>query len=113
MIESYTFGRMEVNGHTYTSDLIIYPDKIPQDSWWRDTGHRLSLKDIQDVLKEKPEVIIIGTGFTGLMKVEEEVKQYAQDNMIVLVIKKTKNAVQNFNEIATKKKTVGAFHLTC
>lgn len=112
MIESYTFGRMEVNGHTYTSDLILYPDKV-QDSWWRETGHRLSLKDIKDVLKEEPEVIIIGTGFTGLMKVEEEVKQYAQDNGIVLVIKKTKKAVQNFNEIAAKKKTVGAFHLTC
>jgi len=26
MIESYSFGRMKIDGVTYTSDLIIFPD---------------------------------------------------------------------------------------
>jgi hypothetical protein len=112
MIESYSFGLMVIDGQKYTSDLIIFPDRI-QSSWWRITGHRLCLQDLESVIKEEPEVLTIGTGFTGLMKVEEEVKNYAQEKGIILIIEKTKKATQKFNELAPTKKTIGAFHLTC
>lgn len=112
MIESYAFGRMDVDGHTYTSDLIIFPDRV-NDSWWRKSGHNLCLEDIEDVLKEEPEVLVVGTGFYGIVSVEEEVKSQAQSQGIEFIIEKTKKAVQSFNKFASKKKTIGAFHLTC
>jgi hypothetical protein len=103
---------MEIKGQAYTSDLILFPDKI-NDSWWRQTGHKLSLPDIEEVFLEIPEVLVIGTGFYGIMKVGEDVKQAAQAKGITLIIEKTENAVQRYNEISSKKKTIGAFHLTC
>lgn len=112
MIDSYTFGRMVVGGRPYTSDLIIFPDKI-QESWWRKSGHKLCMEDVKEVFKGEPKVIVIGTGFAGLMKVEEEVEQYAQSKGIQLVIEKTKKAIEKFNEASSTKRTVGAFHLTC
>lgn len=112
MIESYEFGRMEIQGKTYTSDLILFPDKI-KDSWWRETGHKLSLKDVEDVFQDAPEVFVIGTGYYGLMKVEEDVKKQAKAKGITLVVEKTEKSVQSYNAMASKKKTVGAFHLTC
>jgi len=112
MIESYNFGIIVIDGQKYTSDLIIFPDRI-ESSWWRNTGHRLCLQDLESVIKEEPEVLVVGTGFTGLMKVEEEVKNYAQEKGITLVIEKTKKATQRYNELAPTKKTIGAFHLTC
>jgi len=112
MIESYAFGRMDVDGRTYTSDLIIFPGRI-NDSWWRKSGHIVCLEDIEDVFKAEPEVLVIGTGFYGIVKVEEEVKRRARSQGIELIIEKTKKAVQSFNEFASKKKTIGAFHLTC
>ncbi len=112
MIESYAFGRMDVDGRTYTSDLIIFPGRI-NDSWWRKSGHIVCLEDIEDVFKAEPEVLVIGTGFYGIVKVEEEVKSRARSQGIELIIEKTKKAVQGFNEFAPKKKTIGAFHLTC
>jgi len=112
MIEGYSFGLMVIKGQKYTSDLIIFPDKV-QDSWWRKSGHKLSLQDLEGILKEEPEILVIGTGFVGLMKVEEEVKNYAREKWIILIIEKTKQAVQKFNELAPSKKTIGAFHLTC
>ncbi len=112
MIESYDFGRMDVDGRTYTSDLIIFPDRV-NDSWWRKSGHKLCLADIEDVLKEEPEALVVGTGFYGIMSVEDEVKSYAQSQGIELIIAKTKKAAQSYNEFASKKKTIGAFHLTC
>ncbi len=112
MIDSYSFGRMEIRGQAYTSDLILFPDKI-KDSWWRESGHTLSLRDMEDVFQETPEVIVVGTGFYGIMKVEEEVKQAAHSKGITLVIEKTEKAVESYNKIAPQKKTIGAFHLTC
>ena len=47
------------------------------------------------------------------MKVEDEVKQQARSRGIELIIEKTEEAVRKFNELYTKKKTIGAFHLTC
>jgi hypothetical protein len=103
---------MDVDGHTYTSDLIIFPDRV-NDSWWRKSGHNLCLEDIEDVLKEQPEVLVVGTGFYGIVNVEEEVRSEFQSQGIELIIAKTEEAVQSFNKFASEKKTVGAFHLTC
>jgi len=36
MIESYSFGQMVIDGQEYTSDLIIFPDRI-NSSWWRNS----------------------------------------------------------------------------
>lgn len=112
MIDSYSFGRMVVNSQTFTSDIIIFPDRINQ-SWWRKSGHRLCLEDMKEVFKAEPEVIVIGTGFYGLMKVEKEVKEKARSQEILFIVENTKKAVQKFNEFSSKKKTVAAFHLTC
>lgn len=112
MIESYDFGAMVVDGMMCTDDLILLPDRI-KSSWWRKEGHKLALEDIGDVLREDIEVLVIGTGFFGLMKVSSEVSQAVQSKGIVLRIEKTKQAAQIFNEFAVHKKTAGAFHLTC
>lgn len=112
MIESYTFGSMVVDGQKYTADLIIFPGRI-KSSWWRKTGHTLSMKDIEDVFKEEPEVLVVGTGAMGVMKVEDEVKRYSKEHGIKLIIEKTAKAVESFNTLSEEKRTIGAFHLTC
>jgi hypothetical protein len=112
MIESYDFGAMVVDGTKYTADLILLPGRI-EPSWWRKKGHQLALEDIDDVLQEDIEVLVIGTGFFGLMKVSSEVSQAVLSKGIVLRIEKTPKAAQIFNEFAVHQKTAGAFHLTC
>ena len=71
MIDSYDFGRIVVDGKAYTSDVIIFPDKV-KDNWWRKEGHALYIEDIESVVKEKPEVLIVGTGNYGLLEVLQE-----------------------------------------
>jgi len=103
---------MVIDEKVYTSDLIIYPDRI-EASWWRRSGHRLCLADTEHIFLDEPEAVVIGTGFMGVMKIEEEVKQHMQKKGISLSIEKTQKAAQIFNTLSTQKKTVGAFHLTC
>ncbi len=48
-IEHYSFGKIIINGKTYTSDVIIYPEKVDS-SWWRKQGHSLYIDDLKDVI---------------------------------------------------------------
>ena len=103
---------MEISGEIYTSDLIVYPNRIDA-SWWRKTGHRLCMDDIHEILEEKFDVLVVGTGYWGLMEVDKEVVQHAKLAKIDLVIEKTQKAVDLFNTLSKQKKTIAAFHLTC
>lgn len=113
MIESYDFGHITVNGKSYHSDVIIFPNRV-KDDWWRKEGHRLCIEDLEDVLEAKPDVLVVGTGYSGLMKVPMEVKQYLEERGIEVVVQRTRKACETFNQLAqSEKKAVAAFHLTC
>jgi len=112
MINSYDFGRIVVDGKAYTSDVIIFPDKI-KDNWWRKEGHALYIEDIESVIVEKPEVLIVGTGNYGLLKVLPETKEYIESKGIELIVEPTDKACKMYNEISKDKKAVATLHLTC
>jgi len=112
LIESYSFGKIVIDGKTYTSDVILYPGKV-DDSWWRKSGHLLQREDLKDVIKYNPEVLIVGTGAYGLMKVLDETKQFLKSEGIELIVEETKKACKIYNELKGKKKVSAVFHLTC
>jgi hypothetical protein len=111
-IQHYSFGRITIDGKTYTSDVIIYPDRI-NSSWWRKEGHFLQMDDLKDVIDTRPEVIIIGTGYSGIMKVSEDVINKFKSMKIDVHVARTTDAVNLFNELSGKRKTVACLHLTC
>ena len=84
-IEKYKFGNLVVDGRSFDSDVIVYPDHV-DDSWWRDEGHRVSINDIRDVVDFGPEVIIIGKGDPGLMSVPENTREFIQSKGIELIM---------------------------
>ena len=112
MIESYSFGDIEIDGDRYTNDVKIFPDHI-EDNWWREEGHSLHPEDIEDVIEESPEVLIVGTGAYGRMKVPEETRDYIESNGIDLITEKSGSAWETYNKLCKKKEVVAALHLTC
>jgi hypothetical protein len=111
-IEHYSFGKIKINGRTYTSDVIIFPNRV-NPSWWRLEGHLLQIPDLKEIMAERPSVLVIGTGFYGTMKVPGETLDYLKSNNIEVYVKNTREAVDFYNEISEKRPTVAAFHLTC
>jgi hypothetical protein len=106
---------MVINGKRYTSDVIIFPDRV-LDGWWRREGHRLYVEDLKEVLsaEPKPEVLVVGTGYSGLMKVSPGVEEVLRGSGIKLIAQPTKRACQTFNELLKSgRRVVAAFHLTC
>ncbi len=111
-IDSYQFGEIVISGKEYSADVIIFPDRVI-DNWWRETGHELCPEDITEVLKEKLDVLIVGCGIQGLMKMLPEVEQAAQVQGIKLIVETTDKACNTYNQLCHSKRLVAAFHLTC
>jgi len=111
-IESYHFGQITINGKKYSSDVVIFPDGV-RDNWWRKTGHELRVEDIAEVIAENPEVLLVGTGASGLMKVLPEVEQLAQARGIRLIVETTDKACDIYNRLCHSQRLVAALHLTC
>jgi hypothetical protein len=111
-VQSYRFGRMVVDGRSYSNDLILLPDGVIS-NWWRDEGHRLSAADLEDVFDARPEVLVVGTGASGLMKVPQEIREVIKEAGIDLRIAKSGRAWELYNDLQEQQPTAGAFHLTC
>ena len=111
MIDSYSFGNIIVDGKSFDHDLIILPGRTID--WWREEGHTCALIDLEAIKEEKFDVLIIGTGHSGLMKVLPEVSDFFKKKGVKVIAKDTKSATEEYNRLSKEKKVVGAFHLTC
>jgi len=111
-IDHYSFGKIIVDGKTYASDVIIYPDRV-DDSWWRKEGHYLQKADVADIVAARPDLLIVGTGAHGVMTVPESTITFLEAHNVSVLIEKTGRAVEFFNTQPQGKKVVAALHLTC
>ncbi len=111
-IGEYSFGSIVIDGEKYKSDVIIYRDHVDS-NWWRVKGHSLCKKDIEGVIREKPQVVVVGTGNFGYMSVSDEVVRIMKDEGIDLVVQKTEKACKTFNQLKKEKDVIACLHLTC
>jgi hypothetical protein len=112
-IESYSFGRITIDGQTYSKDVIILPDRV-WDGWWREEGHALSVADLDVALEANPDLLVVGSGSFGLMKVSPETRAEVNARGIELHVAKTKKATQLYNTFARRgARVVAALHLSC
>ena len=112
-IDSYQFGKIVVDGTSYSSDIIIIGNTI-KSNWWREQGHSLAAEDLETVIAAKPAVLVVGCGASGLMKVPSQTQQVLQEHNIQLEMFDTGKAVERFNELNQKGENIAAaLHLTC
>lgn len=114
MIDSTAFGVMTIDGRTYTSDVIIFPDGRVRDGWWRKRGHVLSVDDILVLVDAAPKVIVAGTGTSGRMRPEAGLMDFLKERDILMIAEPNPRAVEIYNrKIASGVETGACFHLTC
>ncbi|MCX5893485.1 MAG: Mth938-like domain-containing protein [Deltaproteobacteria bacterium] len=111
-IDSYEFGSIVIDGRTYRADLLIWPGRIKAD-WWRSAGHLLQLPDVAEALAAAPQVLVVGTGESGRMRLDPELVAYLKEKGIDLVAQRTREACRSLNELAGKRHLAAALHLTC
>jgi hypothetical protein len=112
-IDSYEFGRIVIDGVAYNSDCLILGSGV-RANWWRKQGHVLSIEDVQPVIEAKPQVLIIGTGASGMMRVPAETRNFLTEHKIKVETLSTARAVERFNKLSSQGTNVAAaLHLTC
>lgn len=111
-ITSFKFGKICIDGHEYTSDVILFPEGIFH-PWWRKQGHRVVFRDVEKVLQRAPQVVIFGTGTSELVKVDPEVITMLEELGARVILAPTGEACRRYNNCCDKEATVACLHLTC
>ncbi len=112
-ISNYSYSTITVDGKVYNKDLIIFPDWVRSD-WWRKEVHNLSADDLSEVINYGPELLVVGKGSSGFMKISRATKKALRAAKIELIEADTAEAVEILNsKFKLGRKVVGAFHLTC
>lgn len=112
-IGNYKFGEIEVDGEIYTGDIKIVAGSVIS-NWWRGEGHVLAVSDIEEILSDPPQVLVVGMGLPGLMKVNGELRERLAAIGTSLIEEPTPGAAATFNKLTRSgSKVAGAFHLTC
>jgi hypothetical protein len=60
-----------------------------------------------------PEVVVVGTGYVGMMKVSSETRLYVQKKGIELLVEKTREACGLVNDLSKSKRVLAGLHMTC
>ncbi len=112
-IDHYRFGRIGIAGQDYDADLIILPNRV-QSNWRRREGHCLDRQDLASVVAEAPELLVIGTGYFGRMRVPDQTLAALRDSGVEVRVAKTGAAVAEFNRLQSHcAQIAAALHLTC
>jgi uncharacterized protein YprB with RNaseH-like and TPR domain len=111
-IQSYSFGKITVDGTVHTSDVIILPGGA-RPRWWRKEGHKLQKEDLQEVIEAQPTVLVIGTGNVGMMHVPQDTLDYLAAHGIRVEVEPTAAACERYNQLAKSEQAAAALHLTC
>jgi hypothetical protein len=68
-INSSSFGSITVDNVNYSHDIYILPSgKVEK----REYGHTFSKEQVEHLLKENPEIIVIGKGTSGYASLSRE-----------------------------------------
>lgn len=110
-INSVKFGEIIIDKKVYYSDMIVWWDgKIE----YQEKTHEFGMDQFLRLLGRKPEIIVIGTGMSGVVKIPEEVEQVAKDKGVEIFKEVSPKAAKMFNAfVAYKKRVVAVIHSTC
>ncbi|UCD97898.1 MAG: hypothetical protein JSV42_13155 [Chloroflexota bacterium] len=111
-IENYQFGKIIIDGQVHTKDVIILPTRVIG-QWWREHGHLLQLPDIHEIIDSDLQILIIGQGASGQMRISDEVFTALESRGIDLIALNTREACNEYNRVSQTKKVAAALHLTC
>jgi hypothetical protein len=117
-INSTEFGSITIDDKKYDQVLIV-GEKVEEREYDKlkdffGTSHKIGEWELLELFNEKPEIIIIGTGQSGALTVDEKVINTIKEKGIELIIVKTPEAIISYNKkIQEGKKVNSLIHTTC
>jgi hypothetical protein len=119
-IERFEWGRFEINGQVHDAvgsgvgkDICMVGGEVRP--WVERKGHRLTPKMVKPALRPDVDILVIGNGVNGAIKVTRKTRQaIAAAGIEALMIEKTPKACELFNQFTRQGKAVALLaHGTC
>ena len=113
-IDGYSFGKIVIDGAVYTDDVLIVRGAV-QSPWWRTAGgHVFRPEDLRPLFEARPDVVCLGTGYFGRVRIEDATEAAFSEIGSRLEIGPTRQMVEAFNRLVRAgTDAAAALHLTC
>lgn len=109
-INSSSYGSITIDGKTYHHDVYVLPSGRVEE---REYGHTFTKDQVEHVLKEIPQVVVIGKGTSGMASLSPDAKVLLEEKGVDIVEADTPDIRDKFNELAKTKKVAAIIHVTC
>jgi polyphosphate kinase 2 (PPK2 family) len=111
IVDQFEYGSIVIDGQTYESNVIIFPDGAVEQ--WQPKGEPiLGPKHVAKVIKAKPEVVVIGLGTVGNLRVHPKVEKRFQKAGIEVLAYRTRKASEIYKELRNERKVAAVLHIT-
>jgi len=116
-IQQTQFGSITVDGEVYDHDIVISLNgkvekrkkKLSKERYG--TSHVISLAEAQSIYDDGAELVVVGTGQHGVLKLSAEAESFFEDHGCRVAAQPTPEAINVWNE--AEGKAVAMFHVTC
>ncbi len=116
-IDGSSFGNITIDGTIYDHDVVIRLSgsvekrrkKLSKRQYG--TSHMLSRKEAKFVFEKGCDMVVIGSGQQGNLRLSPEAKEYFGKKRCMVVLQPTPDAICTFNRSRAHK--VGLIHVTC
>ena len=110
-IKRVDFGRIKIDDEEHTdNDILLFWDGVVK----KEKSHVMTLDHFREMAIRGPEVVVFGTGFNDMVKIDSRILHEAKNENIDVMVRKTPEALKKFRELSTKGKRVAALvHITC
>jgi len=117
-IDSTQFGEVVINGKKYSQVLIVGDSVVERDyeklKELFGTSHKIGEWETEALLKENPEIVVIGTGQDGKLEVDKNFLEKMRKSSVKVITQITPEAIKIYNEKVEAGKRVNALiHTTC
>lgn len=109
-IDSSGYGYITIDGVTYQHDIFILPSGEVKN---REYGHTFTKDQVKYIVKEKPEVVIVGKGTAGLASLSQDARTLLEENHIEIIEGDTQSIVSKFNDLSSRRRVAAIIHITC
>lgn len=116
-VEAPGFGRLIVDGEVWEKDVYLRADGSVKKRKKRlaktayGSGHVVGPDELERVCEGDPEVLVVGSGYGGALRVCPEGVKWLQERGIALEVLRTPEAARRFSELEGRRAAL--IHVTC
>lgn len=117
-IEKVSWAKVKIDGQDYWQVLLIGEKIIPREvervKQEYGTDHVVADWEQKLLLSENPEVILIVSGWSGFLRVDEEFEKKVEDAGAELRVVLTPRVTEEYNQLIEEGKRINTLiHTTC